>query len=69
MENSRKQFTSYKKVLDYHYLYRNKFQEVIEEILKEYKNCIINGDNFYEIPICELRENFITKFNHICDES
>lgn len=59
----------YKKELNYHYLYRNKFQEVIEKILKEYKNCIINGNNFYEIPICDLRENFITKLDHICNES
>lgn len=53
----------------FHYLYRNNFQDKIEEILIEYKDCIINGKDFYEIPICELREDYIAKFNHICKKS
>lgn len=52
-----------------HIIYRNNFQNEILNILKEYKKSIINGDKFYGIDSCELRENFISKFNHICKES
>ena len=52
-----------------HIIYRNNFQDEILNILKEYKKSIINGDKFYGINSCELRENFILKFNHICNES
>ena len=52
-----------------HIIYRNNFQDEILNILKEYKKSIINGDKFYGIDSCELRENFISKFNHICKES
>jgi len=52
-----------------HIIYRNNFQDEILNILKEYKKSIITGDKFYRIDSCELRENFILKFNHICKES
>ena len=34
-----------------------------------FKHSIIYGIEFDEIPACELRENLIAKFNHICKES
>lgn len=53
----------------FYILYRNNFQIEIENIIAKYKYSIINGEDFFEIPICELKENFIAKFNHICKES
>lgn len=58
-------FTQY----DNHTIYRNNFQDKILEILKDYKDSIIFNKPFYGIPACELRENYITKFNHICNQS
>ncbi|EOG6903971.1 hypothetical protein ACLH3R_000561 [Flavobacterium psychrophilum] len=50
-------------------IYRENFQRDLEILIKNYKNAIINGGEFDGIPACELRENFISKFNHICKES
>ena len=50
-------------------IYRNNFQNDIEKVIENYKNSIINGVAFDGISTCELRENFISKFNHICNES
>ncbi|MFN3969282.1 hypothetical protein [Flavobacterium sp.] len=50
-------------------IYRENFQRDLEALIYNYKNAIINGEKFNGISACELRENFITKFNHICKQS
>ncbi|EKT4547041.1 hypothetical protein JE955_001064 [Flavobacterium psychrophilum] len=50
-------------------VYRENFQRDLNILLEIYKNAIINGVEFDGIPSCELRENFIAKFNHICKVS
>lgn len=50
-------------------IYRENFQIDLETLIENYKNSIINGVVFDGIPACELRENFILKFNHICNAS
>ncbi len=50
-------------------IYRENFQRDLKILLETYKNAIINGSEFDGISACELRENFIAKFNHICEES
>lgn len=47
-------------------IYRNDFQKDIENLIQKYKNAILKGEDFYEIKGNVLRENFISKFNHIC---
>lgn len=54
---------------DKHIIYRNNFHKKLIDIFNEYKYSIIYNKNFYGIPPIELRENFISKFNHICKES
>ena len=50
-------------------IYRDNFQRDLGILIKNYKKAIINGVEFDGIPACELRENFIAKFNHICKVS
>lgn len=50
-------------------IYRDNFQRDLEILIENYKKAIINGVEFDGIPSCELRENFIAKFNHICKVS
>ena len=50
-------------------IYRDNFQRDLEILIENYKKAIINGVEFDGIPACELRENFIAKFNHICKVS
>lgn len=50
-------------------IYRENFQKAIETVVQKYKDAIINGNEFDEISSCELRKNFIYKFNHICNIS
>lgn len=50
-------------------IFRENFQRDIAILINNYKNAIINGVEFDGIPACELRENFIAKFNHICNIS
>ena len=50
-------------------IFRENFQRDLEFLINNYKNAIINGVEFDETPACELRENFIAKFNHICNIS
>lgn len=50
-------------------IYRENFQRDLKILLEIYKNAIINGVEFEGISTYELRENFISKFNHICKES
>lgn len=57
------------KSIDKKIIYRNNFQKDIESIIKNYKESIINGNDFDGIEIKVLRENFISKFNHICEKS
>ena len=47
------------------------FQTDIEKVIENYKNAITKGEEFEieGITIKELRENFIAKFNHICNAS
>lgn len=50
-------------------IFREKFQEAIEEIIEKYKVAIIKNEKFNEIEGFDLRRNFIEKFNHICEIS
>ncbi|EKT3964127.1 hypothetical protein AAIP55_001649 [Flavobacterium psychrophilum] len=50
-------------------IYRENFQRDLKKLIENYKHSIIYGIEFDGIPACELRENFISKFNHICKES
>ena len=50
-------------------IYRNNFQNNIETLIQKYKEAILKGEDFYEIKGDILRENFISKFNHICEIS
>ena len=50
-------------------IYRENFQRDIQFLIDRYKNVIINGGEFDGISACELRENFVAKFNHICLKS
>ncbi|SDS50997.1 hypothetical protein SAMN05216503_3291 [Polaribacter sp. KT25b] len=52
-------------------IYRNNFQEKLEQLLEEYRKAIVDGKKFKEIGISteDLRDNFIAKFNHICEQS
>ncbi|ARV15787.1 hypothetical protein [Polaribacter sp. SA4-12] len=52
-------------------IYRNNFQEKLEELLEEYSKAIADGKKFEEIGISieDLRKNFRTKMNHICKQS
>lgn len=50
-------------------IYRENFQRDLKILIDNYKNSIIYGVEFDGISACELRENFIAKFNHICKVS
>jgi len=50
-------------------IYRENFQRDLKILIEEYKKAIIYGEKFCDIEPKVLRENFIAKFNHICDES
>ncbi|CCG53712.1 Protein of unknown function [Flavobacterium indicum GPTSA100-9 = DSM 17447] len=50
-------------------IYRENFQRDLKLLIENYKKTIVNGGNFDGIPACVLRENFISKFNHICKQS
>lgn len=50
-------------------LYRDNFQNDLEILIDNYKKAIINFTDLNEINKKELRDNFILKFNHICNES
>ena len=50
-------------------IYRENFQRDLKLLIENYKKTIVNGDDFDGIPACVLRENFISKFNHICKQS
>ena len=50
-------------------IYRENFQRDLELLIDRYKEVIIKGGKFDGICVCELRKNFIDKFNHICTES
>jgi hypothetical protein len=50
-------------------IYRNDFQNDIENLIQKYKKAILKGEDFDEIEGNELRENFISKFNNICEIS
>ena len=51
------------------FIYRENFQRDLKLLIDRYKDVIINGGQFDGISACELRENFISKFNHICNAS
>lgn len=59
------------KSIDNKVIYRNNFQRDIEKVIANYKNAITKGIEFKieGISTKELRDNFKSKFNHICDES
>ena len=50
-------------------IYRENFQIYLEKLIARYRISIITRADFDGIPACELRENFIAKFSHICTES
>lgn len=50
-------------------IYRENFHRDLQKLIAQYKNSIVTGVEFDGISACELRENFIAKFNHICKES
>lgn len=54
---------------NYKIIYRENFQIDLEKLIVLYKISIVTGVEFDGISACELRENFIAKFNHICTES
>ena len=54
------------KSIDKKIIYRNNFQKDIESIIENYKEAIINGSDFDGTENKVLRDNFISKFNHIC---
>lgn len=57
-------FPIHKKVI-----YRNEFQKAIEKVIQDYKYSFIRSESLNDISGKKLRENFISKFNHICNES
>lgn len=50
-------------------IYRNDFQNDIEVLIQKYKEAIVKGEIFDKMGGDVLRENFISKFNHICEIS
>lgn len=60
---------SYEEKDGFKIIYRENFQEDLIKLLERYKDVIVNGGEFDGIPDYELRENFISKFNHICTKS
>lgn len=50
-------------------IYRENLQRDLEKLITLYRNSIVTGVELDGISACELRENFIAKFNHICKES
>lgn len=59
----------FKKDGDKKILYRNNFQDALKSLIDNYKKAIISGEKFGDKTTEELRENFIAKFNHICELS
>lgn len=57
---------AYKLDGNFNIIYRENFQRDLEILIENYRRAIINGVGFDDISACELRENFIAKFNHIC---
>jgi hypothetical protein len=50
-------------------IYRNNFQKKLEKLLEDYQQALIDGKDFRKIKSEDLRKNFITKVNHICNQS
>lgn len=50
-------------------IYHNNFQKGIEKVINNYKMAIVDGEPYGTIAVPELRENFIAKFDHICNLS
>ncbi len=51
-------------------IYKENFQKELKNTFREYKKAIINGTPFNNIATgAELRENFIAKMIHICNNS
>lgn len=50
-------------------IHRENFQRDLNIAIKDYKNSIINNQKFCGTEAIELRENFKSKFNHICKKS
>ena len=50
-------------------IHRENFQRDLEKLIARYRISIITRADFDGIPACELRENFIAKFSHICTVS
>ncbi|MFW6272551.1 MAG: hypothetical protein ACOC2U_02075 [bacterium] len=47
-------------------IYRNDFQLALNNVIQYYKAAIVNGQEYGEISVIELRKNFKAKFDHIC---
>lgn len=50
-------------------IFRGNFQKELKNLIERYKIAIISKQDFDGIDSLDLRENFIAKFNHICDNS
>ena len=61
--------TFYEKNKNGKILYRNNFHSAIKKVIQNYKRAIVYGEPYGAIPVCELRENFIAKFDRICELS
>lgn len=60
---------SFEVIENFKIIYRENFQRDLKLLIEDYRKSIVNGDDFDGIPSCELRENFISKFDHICKQS
>jgi|SRR5690554_1138010 len=51
-------------------IYRENFHRDINNVIENYKSTIVEGKPFDDnISVCNLRQNFIIKINHICKQS
>lgn len=54
---------------EFKFIYRENFQRDLMLLIERYKEIIVNGGEFDGFSATELRENFLAKFNHICEQS
>lgn len=50
-------------------IYRNNFQKKLKKLLENYQQALIDGKGFRKVSAEDLRNNFIAKMNHICNQS
>jgi hypothetical protein len=69
IKKAHKEDKAYDVLEEFKLIYRENFQRDLILLIKRYKEIIINGGEFDGVPVTELRENFIAKFNYICKQS